>query len=98
MGKGEEFLRLEPTFMKIIHAMCEDHNWHIRRWNAQYLAEFLNVEMYRTKNIMQQLNKSAMPQIEMNKRERFQSKGVGSFEMMNSGEIKEEVNFFEEVN
>jgi hypothetical protein len=34
----------------------------------------------------------------MNKRERFQSKGVGSFEMMNSGEIKEEVNFFEEVN
>jgi len=54
-------MRLEPTFMKIIHAMCEDHNWHIRRWNAQYLAEFLNVEMYRTKNVMQQLSKSAMP-------------------------------------
>jgi len=35
----------------------------------------------------------------MNRRERFQSKAVGSFEMMNSGEmIKEEVNFFEEVN
>ena len=100
MVQGEELMRLEPTFMKIIHAMCEDHNWHIRRWNAQYLAEFLNVEMYRTKNVMQQLSKSAQPpQIEMNRRERFQSKGVGSFEMMNGGEmIKEEVNFFVEVN
>jgi hypothetical protein len=34
----------------------------------------------------------------MNRRERFQSKGVGSFEMMNGGEIQEEVNFFDEVN
>ncbi len=38
MGKGEEILRLEPQIMKIVHAMCEDNNWHIRKWNAQYLA------------------------------------------------------------
>lgn len=102
MGQGEELLRLEPTFMKIIHAMCEDHNWHIRRWNAQYLAEFLNVEMYRTKTVMQQLNKASIPQVEMSRRERFKSQaGVGSFEsMMNAGgDLKiEEDNFFTEVN
>ena len=74
MGQGEEFLRLEPSIMKIIHAMCEDHNWHIRRQNAQYLAEFLHVEMFRTKTVMQELNRAQpTPKVEgEEKRQRFQ--------------------------
>jgi hypothetical protein len=61
MGQGEEILRLEPQVMKIVHAMSEDNNWHIRRWNAQYIADFLKVQMYKTKTVMLNMSKASTP-------------------------------------
>jgi|APCry1669190288_1035285.scaffolds.fasta_scaffold89432_1 bacterioferritin (cytochrome b1) len=50
MGQGEELLRVEPAMMKIVHFMSQENNWHIRRLNAQCMAEFVK-EMHHTKQM-----------------------------------------------
>ncbi len=34
MAKGEELLKDEPVVMKIVHSMCGDNNWRIRKEGA----------------------------------------------------------------
>jgi hypothetical protein len=41
MAKGEPLLKDEPVVMRIVHSMCGDNNWRIRKEAAKYMAEFL---------------------------------------------------------
>ena len=48
MAKGDELLKDEPLAMKIVHSMCGDNNWRIRKEAAKYMAEFLK-ELHKLK-------------------------------------------------
>jgi hypothetical protein len=48
MAKGEELLKDEPLAMKMVHSMCGDNNWRIRKEAAKYMAEFLK-ELHKLK-------------------------------------------------
>lgn len=50
MAKGEELLKDEPLAMKMVHSMCGDNNWRIRKEAARYMAEFLK-ELHKLKPV-----------------------------------------------
>ena len=59
MAKGEELLKDEPLAMKMVHSMCGDNNWRIRKEAAKYMAEFLK-ELHKLKPPLMNKNSIGM--------------------------------------